>query len=214
MLDRSERLVVETASQSWVASPAAGVWRKHLEREAAESGETSSLVRFDPGAGFEAHTHTNGEEVLVLSGVFEDEHGSYPTGTYIRNPAGSHHAPVCTQGCEIFVKLEQFQDGDSGSVHLNTSTAVWLPGLVDGLSVMPLHNFGGEHTSLVKWQPGTAFSPHAHPNGEEIFVINGIFQDEFGRYPKGSWLRNPPGSAHHPASEVGCLILVKVGHMA
>ena len=112
------------------------------------------------------------------------------------------------------MKLDQFQRGDSDSVRLNTNTAEWLAGLVDGLSVMPLHSFGIEHTSLVKWEPGTVFNPHTHPGGEEIFVIDGVFQDEFGHYPKGSWLRNPPGSAHHPFSEKGCLILVKVGHMA
>ena len=62
MLDRSERQVIETGRQDWVASPATGVWRKHLEREAEESGETSSVVRFEPGAGFETHTHTNDSE--------------------------------------------------------------------------------------------------------------------------------------------------------
>jgi len=213
MFDRSERLVVETGKQDWVASPAAGVWRKHLEREAKESGETSSVVRFEPGAGFEMHTHTNGEEVLVLSGVFEDGNGRYPAGTYLRNPAGSRHAPVCPEGCVIFVKLDQFQTSDSDTVRLDTGKADWLPGLVQGLSVMPLHSFGIEHTSLVKWDPGTVFNPHTHPGGEEIFVIDGVFQDEYGRYPKGTWLRNPPGSAHHPYSEEGCVILVKVGHM-
>lgn len=213
MLDRSERVVIETDKLAWVASPSSGVWRKHLEREAEESGMTSSVVRFEAGAGFQTHTHTNGEEVLVLSGVFEDENGRYPAGTYFRNPAGSSHAPVCPEGCEIFVKLEQFQSGDEETLQIDTATENWLPGLVEGLSVMPLHSFGIEHTSLVKWEPGTVFNPHTHPGGEEIFVIEGVFQDEFGRYPKGTWLRNPPGSAHRPYSEEGCLILVKVGHL-
>jgi anti-sigma factor ChrR (cupin superfamily) len=213
MLDRSERLVIETEKLDWVASPAPGVWRKHLEREAEESGETSSVVHFDAGAGFSRHTHTGGEEIFVLSGVFEDENGRYPAGTYLRNPPGSQHAPICSEGCEIFVKLDQFQVGDSETVNLDTTRTDWLPGLVRGLSVMPLHSFGIEHTSLVKWDAGTVFNPHAHPGGEEIYVIDGVFQDEFGRFPRGTWLRNPPGSTHHPYSEEGCLILVKVGHM-
>jgi anti-sigma factor ChrR (cupin superfamily) len=178
-----------------------------------KSGETSSVVRFEPGTGFAMHTHTNGEEVLVLSGVFEDKNGRYPAGTYFRNPAGSRHAPVCPEGCEIFVKLDQFQPHDSETIRLDTVTAGWLPGLVEGLSVMPLHSFGGEHTPLVKWSPGTVFTPHTHPDGEEIFVIEGVFQDENGHYPRDSWLRNPPGSVHRPCSEEGCVILVKVGHI-
>jgi anti-sigma factor ChrR (cupin superfamily) len=212
VLDRSERLVIETGKLPWTASPAEGVWRRPLEREAAESGETTSVVRFDAGAGFDRHTHHRGEELLVLEGVFEDEHGRYPAGTYLRSPAGSSHAPRCPQGCRIFVKLEQFQPGDADTVCIDTNTRPWLPGQVPGLTVMPLHSFGTEHTALVKWAPGTRFAPHSHPDGEEIFVIDGVFQDEYGDYPTGTWLRNPPGSRHHPFSETGCLILVKVGH--
>lgn len=174
MLDRSERLFIETEKQEWVASPASGVWRKHLEREARESGETSSVVRFEPGAGFAMHTHTNGEEVLVLSGVFEDENGRYPAGTYFRNPAGSRHAPVCPEGCEIFVKLDQFQPNDSETIRLDTVTADWLPGLVEGLSVMPLHSFGGEHTSLVNGIPALN-SPRIHIQVERRSLLSRVF---------------------------------------
>lgn len=213
MPDRSERLVIETRNLPWVASPATGVWRKHLEREAAESGQTTSVVRFEEGAGFDAHTHPLGEELLVLEGTFEDEHGRYPAGSYVRNPPGSRHRPLCTQGCTIFVKLDQFAEDDHKTVRINSLDTDWLPGLVPGLRVMPLHEHGSEHTALVKWDAGTRFNPHIHWGGEEIFVIEGTFQDEFGDYPEGSWLRNPHGSRHHPFSEEGCLILVKTGHM-
>lgn len=57
------------------------------------------------------------------------------------------------------------------------------------------------------------FQPHAHRGGEEILVLAGVFEDEFGRYPAGSWLRNPPGSVHRPWSEAGCTIWVKTGHL-
>lgn len=213
MLDRSERLVVETLQSPWVPSPASGVWRRQLEAEAAESGETTGVVRFDKGAGFQSHTHTNGEEVLVLEGIFEDAAGQYPAGCYFRNPPGSQHAPLCPEGCTIFVKLDQFQTGDQETIRINTRDREWQPGVVQGLSVMPLHSYATEHTALVKWEPGTRFNPHSHPGGEEIFVIEGIFEDEAGSYPKGTWLRNPAGSFHHPFSHTGCVIYVKVGHM-
>jgi anti-sigma factor ChrR (cupin superfamily) len=68
-------------------------------------------------------------------------------------------------------------------------------------------------TSLVRWAPGTRFQPHSHPGGEEILVLDGVFQDEHGDYPAGSWLRNPPGSIHRPWSDPGCTIWVKTGHL-
>ena len=86
--------------------------------------------------------------------------------------------------------------------------------MVDGLSVMPLHNFETEHAALVKWESNTIFSPHQHWGGEEILVLEGVFYDEFGIYPKGSWLRTPHLSQHTPfTKEEGALIFVKTGHL-
>jgi len=98
-------------------------------------------------------------------------------------------------------------------VVVNTREAAWYPGLVPGLSVIPLHSFEGQHTALVRWAPGTFFNPHRHFGGEEIFVVEGVFEDEHGRYPVGSWLRSPHLSQHQPFSREGCLIFVKTGHL-
>jgi hypothetical protein len=51
--------------------------------------------------------------------------------------------------------------------------------------------------SMWPWCAGLrarCFSPMAIPGGEEILVLDGVFQDEQGSYPAGSWLRNPAGS--------------------
>jgi len=213
-MDRSQRVIINTIKQQWVGSPAEGVIRKPLEREALESGQVTSIVKFSPGSSFKSHSHPSGEEILVLSGVFEDENDAYPAGTYLRNPPKSVHSPKCPQGCEILVKLDMFNDQDLETVRIDTHNTPWLPGLVEGLSVMPLHEFGVESTALVKWMPGTVFKPHSHPGGEEIYVIEGTFEDEHGQYPQGTWIRNPPGSPHHPFSTQGCIILVKTGHLA
>lgn len=77
--------------------------------------------------------------------------------------------------------------------------------------MMPLHSHGVSHTALVRWAPGTVFQPHSHPGGEEIFVVDGVFEDEQGRYPAGTWLRNPAWSRHHPFSREGCTLLVRSG---
>ena len=212
--DFNARVAIDTRNMPWIASPQAGVERKMLDRVGDEVARATSIVRYAPGSVFAPHTHELGEEFLVLTGTFEDDQGAYPAGTYVRNPPGSRHRPFSTAGCEIFVKLRQFQAGDDARVVIDTSQAAFRPGLVPGLTVLPLHEYGSEHVALVRWAPGTRFQAHTHWGGEEIFVLEGTFSDEYGDYPAGSWLRNPHLSRHQPFSDEGCLIYVKVGHLA
>ena len=191
----------------------AGVERRLLDRRGDELARATSIVRYAQGSRFERHSHGGGEEILVLEGTFSDEQGDYPAGSYLRNPVGSSHAPFSAEGCTILVKLQQMHPADSQRLVIDTNQEAWRPGLVNGLEVMPLHAFGSEHVALVRWAPGTFFHPHGHQGGEEIFVLEGLFQDEHGTYPAGSWLRNPPGSAHRPWSAAGCTIWVKTGHL-
>lgn len=207
------RAVVDSHTLPWLPSPMAGVERRPLDRCGGEVARATSLVRYAPGSRFARHGHGGGEEILVLEGTFSDEQGDYGAGTYLRHPAGSSHAPFSTQGCVILVKLQQMHPADQQPVVMDTHRTTWVPGLVRGLEVMPLHAFGSEHVALVRWAPGTVFQPHGHPGGEEVFVLEGLFQDEHGDYPTGTWLRNPPGSVHHPWSEQGCTIWVKTGHL-
>ena len=212
--DFNARVAIDTRNMPWIASPQAGVERKLLDRVGDEVARATSIVRYAPGSVFAPHTHELGEEFLVLTGTFEDDQGAYPAGTYVRNPPGSRHRPFSTAGCEIFVKLRQFQAGDDARVVIDTSQAAFRPGLVPGLTVLPLHEYGSEHVALVRWAPGTRFQAHTHWGGEEILVLEGTFSDEYGDYPAGSWLRSPHLSRHQPFSDAGCLIYVKVGHLA
>ena len=212
-LDFSQAVVIETAKQAWQNSPAAGVRRIPLEREAAESGHVTSIVEYAPGSSFKTHLHPQGEEIFVLEGVFSDEHGDYSAGSYLRNPPGSSHAPFSKEGCIIFVKLNQFHEQDLTPVNIDTEQAQWLQGQ-GNLKVMPLHEFQGQNTALVFWPKGERFLPHKHWGGEEIFVISGEFKDEHGSYPKGTWIRSPHLSEHCPFVEEDTVILVKVGHQA
>ena len=212
--DFNARVAIDARNMPWMASPQAGVERKMLDRVGDEVARATSIVRYAPGSVFAPHTHELGEEFLVLTGTFEDDQGAYPAGTYVRNPPGSRHRPFSTAGCEIFVKLRQFQAGDDARVVIDTSQAAFRPGLVPGLTVLPLHEYGSEHVALVRWAPGTRFQAHTHWGGEEIFVLEGTFSDEYGDYPADSWLRNPHLSRHQPFSDEDCLIYVKVGHLA
>ncbi|GAL13614.1 hypothetical protein JCM19233_4619 [Vibrio astriarenae] len=76
---------------------------------------------------------------------------------------------------------------------IDTENQVWHPGLVDGLTVMPLHDYKTEHVALVKWAPNTVFNQHQHWGGEEILVLSGTFYDEHGEYPQGTWIRSRIG---------------------
>lgn len=209
-----ERVVIDTLKSAWVPSPALGVERNMLDRLGGEDARATSIVRYAPGSSFAPHEHPLGEEFLVLSGVFSDEYGDYPAGTYVRNPPGSKHAAFSKEGCDIFVKVRQFDIVDTNRVVIDTKSAEFRQGLVPGLKVLPLHEFGTEHAALVRWAPGTKFQPHTHWGGEEILVLEGVFSDEHGDYPAGTWIRSPHMSVHKPYSEPGCLIYVKVGHLA
>lgn len=196
----------------WIASPADGVTRVPLERLSPESGHKTSFVRFSPGSYFPAHAHPLGEEIYVLDGVFSDQYGDYPAGTYLRNPPGSSHRPFTREGCLLFVKLDQFHPDDTEQVVLRPEDRQWRPG-IGSLEVCPLHTYETASTALVFWPENEVFHPHVHWGGEEILVIEGRFIDENGEYPAGSWIRSPHLSEHLPRVEEKTLILVKVGHL-
>ena len=214
--DFSERVVIRPDDYSWVDSPMPGVERMMLDRIGDEVARATSLVRYAPNSQFSPHVHTGGEEFLVLEGRFADEHAEYPAGSYVRNPIGTSHTPrIGPEGCVIFVKLQQFEAEAQDQKAIDTQASAWSPGLVPGLSVLGLHEYGTEHVALVRWAPNTQFKKHTHFGGEEIFVIEGKFEDEHGSYPAGSWIRNPHMSTHTPfTGDEGALIYVKVGHLA
>lgn len=211
--DFSQRCVVNSHALTWQASPSPLVQRRLLERDGGEVARATSIVRYAAGASFESHQHELGEEILVLDGTLSDEDGDYGQGTYLKNPPGSRHAPFSKEGCLLFVKLRYSDPADAQRCVVATRQAGWFQGLVPGLTVLPLTEFGTQHTAMVRWAPGTFFNPHRHFGGEEIFVLEGVFSDEYGNYPQGCWIRSPHLSQHQPFSREGCLILVKTGHL-
>lgn len=213
--DFDKRVVIRPEEYVWAASPMPGVERMMLDRIGDEVARATTIVRYAPNSTFSEHAHDGGEEFFVLDGVFSDEHRDYPKGSYVRNPIGTSHTPkIGDEGCIILVKLHQFSEQDKEQKFIDTHKAQWHQGLVEGLEVLPLHEFEGENVALVKWAPHTQFKPHKHWGGEEIFVIEGVFYDEHGEYPEGSWLRSPHLSAHTPYTRGdGALILVKTGHL-
>ena len=125
--DFGARVAVHAARIDWVPSPVKGVERKMLDRIGDEVARATSIVRYAPGSRFSAHTHDGGEEFLVLDGVFQDEHGDFAAGSYVRNPPESHHAPGSVPGCTIFVKLRQFDPKDRRQLAIDAGVVQLQP---------------------------------------------------------------------------------------
>jgi len=208
------RAVVHTEAMQWTASPSGTVWRKRMHLVGpAEAGQVTSIVRYEPGATFPAHDHPGGEEILVLDGVFSDEHGDWPVGTYLLNPEGFRHAPFSQPGCTLLVKLRQYPGRDREHHAIDTGALDWEAGAAAGISIKNLYCQTG-YTDIVcleRWGAGTAFGSVEYEQGVEYFVLDGDFEDEAGRYPIGSWLRMPAGASHAPRSNGGCELYVKRG---
>ena len=172
--DYSQKVVMNHHDLPWSPSPELGVERRMLERLGDELATATSIVRYQPGSKFQAHTHEYGEEIFVLDGIFSDEIGNYPAGTYIMNPPGSAHTPFSESGCTLFVKLRHLGPDQIEREIIDTTKAPWYQGMVSGLHVMPLMQQGSGST-LVRWAPQTYVNPHKHYGGEEIFVVDGVF---------------------------------------
>jgi anti-sigma factor ChrR (cupin superfamily) len=205
--DFTQRALVLPGQEPWRPSPSPGVERRMLDRVGGEVARATSLVRYAPGSRFSEHRHDLGEEFLVLAGTFCDEHGVYPTGTYVRNPPGSSHAPYTEEGCTIFVKLRQFdpQDQERVVLHLQDHDFSGAPRLL-------LHHHGPERVCLEERRPGFD-QDRDYPGGAELLVLSGDLCDEEGYYRAGSWLRLPPGTRHELASPSGCVFYCKTGHL-
>ena len=173
--DFTARAIVHAGATAWVPSPTKGVERRMLFRIGDEKARATSIVRYAPGSQFPAHGHPGGEEILVLDGVFQDESGDYPAGSYMRNPPGTHHTPASAPGCVIFVKLWQFRRYDDRLVALRIAevlAASW-PGVA---ASHKLFDNGHEEVRIETWERD-ANVEIANPKGLELLVLDGSFTD-------------------------------------
>lgn len=212
--DFSQRASVHAGRTPWVASPMAGVERRMLDRIGDEVARATSLVRYAPGSHFSPHIHEGGEEFFVLEGVFQDEHGDYPAGCYVRNPPTSRHRPGAPAGCTIFVKLWQFDPSDRQAVTIDTRTAPWRPGQHGATSAdLPLFSDDVENVRLERWPAGARVQIRA-PGGIEILVLTGAFEEAGEAFAPWSWLRLPGGvDLDARSGRDGCTVWIKTGHL-
>lgn len=211
------RAVADTTEMDWAPSPSGTVWRKRVHLVGPpESGQVTSVVRYEPRSKFPAHDHPEGEEILVLEGVFSDEHGDWPAGTHLLNPEGFRHAPFSEPGCRLFVKLRQFPGRERCHAVTDTHALDWQPGATPGVVHKPIYRQDGfsDVVRLERWDAGTERGAVRWAQGAELFVLGGELADEEGVYGEGSWLRLPVGATHRPRTNRGCTLYLKTGGLS
>jgi len=210
--DFKSRVVIHSDQIDWIASPMPGVDRRMLDRIGDEVARATSIVRYAPNSKFSAHTHTGGEEFVVLDGVFQDEHGDYQAGTYVRNPPTSSHTPRSDDGCVIFVKLWQFDMDDRTQFRKTMAEELCTP--VNGVATVILHRDARETVSYNQLSAGAVFV-NFDKGGIEMLVIDGSVSEGGETLGKGAWLRLPNGQALNvTAGPDGAKVWIKTGHLA
>ncbi len=210
--DFTQRAVVHAATLPWKASPIPGVERRMLDRIGDEVARATTIVRYAPKSQFSPHTHGGGEEFLVLEGVFQDEHGDYPVGTYVRNPPTSRHTPGSESGCVILVKLWQFDPDDRTHITIDTNQQTFTANPDrPGVQKLELFRDDREEVRLERWAANINVELFA-PNGLEIFVVQGSFMEGGELFQRYSWLRLPARlGLFANAGADGCQIWLKRG---
>ena len=210
--DFKKSVVVHSENTAWSPSPVAGIKRRMLDRIGGEVARATTIVRFAQGSQFSEHTHAGGEEFIVLDGVFQDEYGDFPTGTYVRNPPKTAHTPRSSMGCTIFVKLWQFDMYDRNQFHKTMADECANP--INGIATAQLHRDAKETVFYSELDAG-AILEKTDIGGIEVLVIAGSVVENGETLSKGAWLRLPSGqNLVAVAGDSGAKVWIKTGHLS
>jgi hypothetical protein len=176
---------------------------------AADDALWSGVMVLAPG---ETATLANGgrHDLLVLEGTVDVDDGrTLERGDF----AIRHGSPVLRagpQGAQVFAWRDT-SCKPCDEITVPRADQPWREGRTAGMLAANLSN-DGHALNLVLWQPGALTRQHAHPGGEEIFVLRGELCED-ARRPVGSWMRLHPGAWHAPHVETPTLLLVRSGHL-
>ncbi len=209
-----DRVLIHSDNIHWQGSPVPGVHRRMLDRIGNEVARATSIVKFDRNSRFSPHTHNGGEEFLVLDGVFQDEHGDYPAGSYIRNPPQSRHTPGSALGCVLFVKLWQFDPDDRTHIRTNVNEIdCQLDSANPGSWITPLYRDQRERVQIEQWDANTRVTIDSS-GGAELLVLEGEFEESGDALGVRSWLRIPDGrKTVARTGSSGARVWIKTGHL-
>lgn len=85
--------MLDPSTIPWRATRHRGV-HLHVLRRDAPTGDTTVLIRMEPGCSYPAHRHAGLEEVFILQGGYRDQKGEHRAGDYVLNEPGSAHHPA------------------------------------------------------------------------------------------------------------------------
>jgi anti-sigma factor ChrR (cupin superfamily) len=184
-----------------------------LEQREVPAPSRITLRSFEAG---ESMTHDGAKllEILVVRGQLSLNGEALGPASYVRLSPGASVTFTSTEASMVYLNERTPTEPEKDSFAIRGNELDWRQGMVPGLKVTSLHQGLTKHTALVRWAPETRFNPHTHVGGEEILVLEGVFRDEHGSYPAGTWIRSPHMSNHRPfTGPEGATILVKVGHL-
>ena len=206
--DHSLRIVVDATD---LYAGQAG--ERPLEQRIVPAESRISLRSLQAG---ESMTHDGAKllEILVVRGQLSLNGEALGPASYVRLAPGVPATFTSTEASMVYLNERTPTEPEADSFAIRGNELDWRQGMVPGLKVTSLHQGLTKHTALVRWAPETRFNPHTHVGGEEILVLEGVFRDEHGSYPAGTWIRSPHMSNHRPfTGPEGATILVKVGHL-
>ena len=205
------RVLVHLDNEPWLESPMPGVERRMLDRIGGEIARATTIVRYAANSHFSEHCHTGGEEFIVLEGIFQDENGDYPAGTYVRNPPTTNHSPRSDKGCTIFVKLWQFDMQDRKQLHLTMLAAsATTKGAV---KTAILHQDKYETLKYIEVQAGAKLRLEAN-RGIEVLMLSSTIAESGDALRLGSWLSwRREAKITTIAGANGAKVWVKSGHL-
>ena len=206
--DHSLRIVVDATDLQ-----AGRAGERPLEQREVPAPSRITLRSFEAG---ETMTHDGAKllEMLVVRGLMKLNGEDLGPASYARLAPGVSATFIAAEASMVYLNERTPPEPETDSYALRGSELDWRQGMVPGLKVTSLHQGLTKHTALVRWAPETRFNPHTHVGGEEILVLEGVFRDEHGSYPAGTWIRSPHMSNHRPfTGPEGATILVKVGHL-
>ncbi len=213
--DYLESVVMRTTAMDWQESPSPKVSRKRLDLSGPrEHGRVTSIVRYDRSSKFPPHPHPDGEEILVLDGVFSDQNGDFSAGTFLLNPEGFEHAPFSNEGCMLFVKLRQYPGGNRKQVNINMLDATWQD-IGNGHSSLMLYEESDhpERIEMMRLELDSELKIQSGAGGAELFLLSGALENSGECFSTGDWLRWPTQEDRVFTAIDTVTVYVKTGHL-
>lgn len=117
--DQGQRVINTKRESKWLPGPVEGTEIYPLHMWDCES---VFLIRWLSEASFKPTLNPDGEEIYVVHGQLNDKQGTYPKGSWIRNPPVSWQSWEADNGTIVYYKHGHFPDSSEATPTSTTST--------------------------------------------------------------------------------------------